>query len=83
MIKGINRRIVEITSTEHEYFEKAVLYVRPDKSNLPTEKITEEAREYIGRIVPVKRNVLSTGNKLLIGMSLVLVALIVCLVVLL
>lgn len=83
MIKGVNRRIVEITSTEHEYFEKAVLYVRTDKSNLPTEKITEEAREYIGRIVPVKRNVLSTGNKLLIGMSLVLVALIVCLVVLL
>ena len=37
----------------------------------------------IGRLVPVKRNVLSTGNKLLIGMSLVLVALIVCLVVLL
>ncbi len=83
MIKGVNRRIVEITSTEHEYFEKAVLYVRTDKSNLPTEKITEEAREYIGRIVPVKRNVLSVGNKLLIGMSLVLVALIVCLVVLL
>lgn len=83
MIKGVNRRIVEITSTEHEYFEKAVLYVRTDKSNLPTEKITEEAREYIGRIVPVKRNVLSTGNKLLIGMSLVLAALIVCLVVLL
>lgn len=83
MIKGVNRRIVEITSTEHEYFEKAVLYVRTDKSNLPTEKITEEAREYIGRIVPVKRNVLSVGNKLFIGMSLVLVALIVCLVVLL
>lgn len=83
MIKGVNRRIVEITSTEHEYFEKAVLYVRTDKSNLPTEKITEEAREYIGRIVPVKRNVLSVGNKLLIGMSLVLAALIVCLVVLL
>lgn len=82
MIKGVNRRIVEITSTEHEYFEKAVLYVRADKSNLPTEKITEEAREYIGRIVPVKRNVVSAGNKLLIGMIAMLIVLAVLLIVL-
>jgi len=83
MIKGVNRRIVEITSTEHEYFEKAVLYVRADKSNLPTDKITEEAREYIGRIVPVKRTAVSVGNKLLIGMIAVLVVLVVLLIVLL
>ena len=82
MIKGVNRRIVEITSTEHEYFEKAVLYVRADKSNLPTENISEEAREYIGRIVPVKRNAASAGNKLLIGMIAMLLVLVVLLVVL-
>ena len=82
MIKGVNRRIVEITSTEHEYFEKAVLYVRADKSNLPTEKITEEAREYIGRIVPVKRNAVLTGNKLLIGMIAMLFVLVILLIVL-
>ena len=79
MIKGVNRRIVEITSTEHEYFEKAVLYVRADKSNLPTEKITEEAREYI---VPVKRNAVLTGNKLLIGMIAMLFVLVILLIVL-
>lgn len=82
MIKGVNKRIVEITSTEHEYFEKAVLYVRADKSNLPTEKITEEAKEYLERIVPMKK-VLSTGNKLLIGLLLLLFALIVALIILL
>lgn len=83
MIKGVNKRIVEITSTEHEFFEKAVLYVRADKSSLPAEKITEEAREYLGRIVPVKRTALSIGNKLLIGMIAVLVVLAVVLIVLL
>lgn len=83
MIKGVNRRIVEITSTEHEYFEKAVLYVRADKSNLPTEKITEEAREYIGRIVPVKRSDTSAGNKMLIGLIALFAGLVVLLVVLL
>ncbi len=56
MIKGVNKRVVEITSTDHEYFEKAVLYVKADKSGAPTEVINEEAREYLGRIVPVKRS---------------------------
>lgn len=55
MIKGVNKRVVEITSTDHEYFEKAVLYVKAEKSGTPAERLGEEAREYLGRIVPVKR----------------------------
>ena len=70
MIKGVNRRIVEITSTEHEFFEKAVLYVKADKSCLPAEKITEEAREYLGRIVPVRKaRTLSLTAKLVIAIA--------------
>ena len=83
MIKGVNRRIVEITSTEHEFFEKAVLYVRADKCNLPSDKITEEAREYLGRIVPARKMASSAGNKLLIGMVAMLIILIVLLIALL
>lgn len=60
MIKGVNKRVVEITSTDHEYFEKAVLYVKADKSDTPAERLGEEAREYLGRIVPVKRQREST-----------------------
>lgn len=55
MIKGVNKRVIEITGTDHEYFEKAVLYVKADKSSAPAEILGEEAREYLGRIVPVKR----------------------------
>ena len=55
MIKGVNKRVVEITSTDHEYFEKAVLYVKADKCDASAERLGEEAREYLGRIVPVKR----------------------------
>ncbi len=69
MIKGVNRRIVEITSTEHEFFEKAVLYVKADKSNLPMEKITEEAREYLGRIIPVRKMGLPIATKLVIALA--------------
>lgn len=55
MIKGVNKRVVEITSTDHEFFEKAVLYVKAEKSCVPKEVLNEEAREYLDRIVPVKR----------------------------
>ena len=52
MIKGVNRRVVEITSTDNEYFEKAVLYVKADKRDIPSARLEEEAREYMGRIAP-------------------------------
>lgn len=68
MIKGVNKRVVEITSTDHEFFEKAVLYVKADKSGVPKEKINEEAREYLDRIVPVKRKaVFSLAAKLVLA----------------
>ncbi len=52
MIKGINRRVVEITSTDNDYFEKAVLYVKSDKGDVSTARLEEEAREYMGRLAP-------------------------------
>lgn len=72
MIKGVNKRVVEITGTEHEFFEKAVLYIRADKSCLSSEKITEEAREYLSRIVPVRHSVhLSFAVRLAIASAVV------------
>ena len=84
VIKGVNRRIVEITSTEHEFFEKAVLYVKSDKAALPAEKITEEAREYLRRIIPVKRRTaFPLAVKLAaVGAVLAVIAAAVCLIVL-
>lgn len=54
MIKGVNRRVVEITSTDNEYFEKAVLYVKADRSDVSAARLEEEAREYMDRITPGK-----------------------------
>ncbi len=78
MIKGVNKRVVEITSTDHEYFEKAVLYVKADKSGLPAEKLGEEAQEYLGRIVPVgRKKVFSLAAKLLILSAMLLAVLLI------
>ncbi len=54
MIKGVNRRVIEITGTDSEYFEKAVLYVKADKRDISPALLEDEAREYIGRLSPAK-----------------------------
>ncbi|MCI7350711.1 MAG: hypothetical protein MSH60_08170 [Ruminococcus sp.] len=50
MIKGVNRRVIEINSTESDYFEKAVLYLRPGSDELPPKLLNDEAASYLQRI---------------------------------
>lgn len=50
MIKGVNKRIVEINSTDSIYFEKAVFYLRPNVRELPCAVSENEIRKYIGRL---------------------------------
>lgn len=52
MIKGVNKRIVEINNPQNEYFEKAILYIRPEKHALPPAAISLEAKEYLNRLKP-------------------------------
>ncbi len=52
MIKGVNHRVVEVTGMENDYFEKAILYVRPDKCTVSQTRIDLEARSAVGKIVP-------------------------------
>lgn len=76
MIKGVNRRIVEITSMENDYFEKAVLYIRPEKMSYPQNQLDLEAKAYLMDItsrVPVK-NKLNNGviRKIIFAVELVM-----------
>lgn len=50
MIKGVNKRIIEINNTESIYFEKAVFYLRPGVRELPAAVSEAEAQKYINRI---------------------------------
>lgn len=52
MLKGVNKSIVEINDTGNMYFEKAVLYIRPEMNNVPERHIAREAAEYINSNVP-------------------------------
>ena len=52
MLKGVNKSIVEINDTGNMYFEKALLYIRPEMNNVPERHIAREAAEYIKSNVP-------------------------------
>lgn len=47
MIKGVNRKIIEINNTDSIYFEKAVLYIRPQMSDVPNSCLSHEAALYL------------------------------------
>ncbi len=43
MLKGINRQVIEINSTDCEYFEKVMFFVKPEFVNLSEGKLRERA----------------------------------------
>ena len=50
MIKGVNKKIIEINNPESIYFEKAVFYLRPEVMELPQQVAEEEIERYISRL---------------------------------
>lgn len=50
MIKGVNRRIVEVSFPESAYFEKAVVFLRTDCLPVSGVKLYEEAKEGISEL---------------------------------
>lgn len=82
MIKGVNRRIVEITGMDNDYFEKAVLYLRPDKSSSMPARIDLEARNAACEIISQenfprkqKRYIIADITLRLLGIGLMLFSL--------
>lgn len=51
MLRGTNKSIIEISETENKYFEKALLFVKPEFINLPPERLNREARKMIGSLI--------------------------------
>lgn len=43
MLKGVNRKVVEIHNPESPYFEKAVFYLKPNLTQVPMALLTAEA----------------------------------------
>lgn len=50
MIKGVNKRIIEINNPESIYFEKAIFYLKPNVRELPTAVTEAEIQKFICRL---------------------------------
>ena len=47
MVKGVNKKVIEINNTENEFFEKIVLYVSPKISASNSSKVRKAVIEVI------------------------------------
>ncbi len=74
MIKGVNKRIVEISGTQNEYFEKAILYIRPERNTVTDTRIELEAHAYLGSLMPEHDETTKSKEKLPLTVKLICVA---------
>lgn len=52
MIKGVNRKVLEINNPQSIYFEKAVLYLKPNMKSVPEKLMKREAYNLINSMGP-------------------------------
>ena len=50
LLRGVNRQIIEINETDDIYFEKAVLYVRPEYADGQTAELQESAHVFLKKL---------------------------------
>ncbi len=58
MLKGVNKKVVEVIDIDNEYFERAILFVKPTEQKHDEKVIKERANLYIKGInyVPKREN---------------------------
>ena len=62
MVKGVNRRIVEIKNTNSEYFEKCILYVREDMKSVPFDFLTSHRCKEAKKLLKAGSTVSEAAN---------------------
>jgi hypothetical protein len=50
MIKGVNKRVIEINNPDSIYFEKAIFYLKPGVRELPSAVSENEINRYVSRL---------------------------------
>ena len=47
MVRGVSKKMVEVVEMDHEYFERAILIVRPPQQDKEEPLLRQEASRYI------------------------------------
>lgn len=64
MLRGVNKQIIEINSTDNCYFEKAILFVRPEFSGAKETKLRDNANEFLKEIETEKQLVKAVNKRM-------------------
>lgn len=63
MIKGVNRQVVEIQDTGSEIFERILVIIRPEYSDLSHDTLERETQRVMHNILPSTKNKKSKRRK--------------------
>lgn len=47
MVKGVSKCVIEVNNTDSEYFERAILFVRPEKQDTHDDIVNYQAIRYL------------------------------------
>lgn len=50
MVRGTNKRIIEINDTQNPYFERAVLYLKDSQADSPKKALENQAQSFLSTI---------------------------------
>ncbi|MEG1687324.1 MAG: hypothetical protein RR022_08605 [Angelakisella sp.] len=62
MLKGVNKKVVEVMDIENEYFEKAILFIKAEQQGHDERTIKQRASDYLTTIRYVPRRAFSPGR---------------------
>ena len=65
MLKGVNKKVVEVMDIDNEYFEKAILFIKAEKQERDERTIKEKATSYLKDIRYTPRAPVTTATVLL------------------
>ncbi|MCI8361297.1 MAG: hypothetical protein HFE86_08195 [Clostridiales bacterium] len=50
LLRGVNKQIIEIKDTDSRYFERALLFVRPEFADMGPGQLEQEANKYLATV---------------------------------
>jgi len=63
MVRGVSKRVVEITNTENEYFERVLLFVSTEKLESDEKQLKKEADRLVGSVTDIPAGKRHRGKK--------------------
>ncbi|MDR0974562.1 MAG: hypothetical protein LBL80_02590 [Ruminococcus sp.] len=55
MIKGVNKRVIELNGINSDFFDKALLYIKPEHAITPEDQLDLSARAFLRTIAPRRK----------------------------